>query len=450
MVRRGGIGQARACEGDPALRIVLFGLGHVGATMAACLARAGHAVLGVDPDPVRVAAVAEGRAPVAEPGLADLLLAGRAAGWIEAAPAAGAAALAEAELAVVCVATPPAMDGSGLDLSALLAVAGELGAAVRARRRRGGRLFLLVFRSTVPPGTMEGAVLPAVAGAAGEGPGEAWEAAYNPEFLREASALADYLAPSRIVVGERAPGAARRLHGLYDGIDAPLLEVPFAVAEMAKLVDNGWHALKVAFANEVGRACAGLGIGPGAVADLLLADARLNLGPAYLRPGMAYGGACLPKDLRTLTGLAEAAGLELPVLAGVAASNALHLDWLVRAVAARVGPPGPVLQLGLSFKPGTDDLRGSPLLALAERLVAQGYALRVVDPDLDPARLPAGAATHAALLERCLAAEPEAAAKGVRLVLLGKPGLALPAGVPAGVPVLDLARLEGLTTRRIP
>ncbi|MEK0086002.1 nucleotide sugar dehydrogenase [Benzoatithermus flavus] len=429
------------------MRIVLFGLGHVGATTTACLAQAGHDVLGVDPEPARVAAVAAGRAPVREPGLDALLRAGVAAGRIAAATTAGEA-LAVADLAMVCVATPPTADRRGLDLARLVAVAQAIGAAIRGRRRA-GRPLLVVLRSTVPPGATERLVLPAIAAAAGEGPGAAWEIAYHPEFAREGSAIADHRAPSRIVVGERAPGATRRLMGLYEGIAAPFLEVPLAVAELAKLVDNGWHALKVAFANEVGRLAVAHGLEPDAVAALLLADGRLNLGPAYLRPGAPYGGACLPKDLGALLGLADAAGLTLPALAGAVASNEAHLAWLLAAIRARVAPPGPVLQIGVSFKAGTDDLRGSPLVELARRLVAHGYALRLHDPDLDPARLAAAGRAlppaGAALLARGRAADLAAAAAGVRLVVLGKPCPRLRAHLPAGAPVLDLTRLAGFT-----
>ena len=434
------------------MRIVLFGLGHFGATTTACLAQAGHDVLGVDPEPARVTAVAAGRAPVREPGLDALLRAGVAAGRIAAATTAGEA-LAVADLAMVCVATPPTADRRGLDLARLVAVAQAIGAAIRGRRRA-GRPLLVVLRSTVPPGATERLVLPAIAAAAGEGPGAAWEIAYHPEFAREGSAIADHRAPSRIVVGERAPGATRRLMGLYEGIAAPFLEVPLAVAELAKLVDNGWHALKVAFANEVGRASVALGLDPQAVAGLLLADGRLNLGPAYLRPGAPYGGACLPKDLAALLSLAGRAGLELPALAGAAASNAAHLAWIAGEARARVPPPGPVLLVGLSFKPGTGDLRGSPLLALAARLAEAGYELRLHDPDLEPSALREACraipGAWQVLLERGLAAGLEAAAAGAGLAILGKPLPGILDRLPAGMPVLDLPRLAGFTVSRQP
>lgn len=421
------------------MRVVLYGLGLVGTATAAALAAAGHEVLGVDPEPERVAALARGRAGFREPGLDELLARGLAQGRIAAARDAGDR-LEAAELALVCVGTPPTGDG-GLDLAALLGLTARLGAAVR--RRPKSRPLLLVHRSTVPPGTMDGRVLPLLAEAAGEGPGSRYEVAYHPEFLRRGSAVADLAAPARIVVGERHPGASRRLFGLYaQDSGAPWFEVPFAAAELAKLADNAWHALKVAFANEVGRAATAAGAEPEAVMAILRADRARNLGPAYLRPGEPYGGPCLPKDLEALLRRARGAGLELPALAGVAPSNASHLAWLVARIRAKLPPPGPVLQLGLAFKAGTDELKGSPLLDLARALRAEGYELLLHDPDLAPARLRAAAATLGAAARPSLAAALRPGA-GARLVLVARPVAGLAERLPAGLPVLSLAGLEG-------
>jgi len=187
-------------------------------------------------------------------------------------------------------------------------------------------------------------------------------------ILRESTAVKDYFSPPKIVVGERVPGITRRLLGIYDRLDAPFFEVPFGVAEMVKFVDNSFHALKVAFANEIGRIALAKGVDPEAVAEIFLADTKLNVSPAYLRPGGPFGGSCLPKDLGAMLALARDAGVPVPVLAGTKESNAVHLAWLGQEVQARVAPPGPVLLIGLSFKAGTDDLRNSPLLELAEFL----------------------------------------------------------------------------------
>jgi GDP-mannose 6-dehydrogenase len=427
-----------------ALQIAILGLGYVGTTAAACLASCGHHVLGIDINPEKVALVGAGRSPVVEPGVGELLAAGVAAGRVRSATAL-AGALAALDLAIVCVGTPPRADGK-LDLAHLLESTRQLGQAIRGRRS--DRQLLVVFRSTMPPGSMERLVLPTLEQAAGEPPGARWEAAFNPEFLREASAVADYFAPPKIVIGERVPGITGRLRGIYDGIEAPLFEVPLAVAEMAKFVDNSWHAVKVAFANEVGRLALARGIDPQAVADIFLADTKLNLSQAYLRPGGPYGGSCLPKDLAGMLAVAREAGLALPVIAGARESNALHLAWLAEAIRTREPPPGPVLLLGLSFKAGTDDLRNSPLLALAEHLVEAGYDLAVHDPDIDPARLVgvnfAVAAEHRATLLDRLTDDLDGAAARARLIVLGKPLPGVGGRLPAGVPVLDVAALRGI------
>lgn len=419
----------------PALRIVLFGLGHVGTTQAACLAAAGHRVTGVELDPARRDAVARGRAPVREPGLDDLVAQGRASGRLAVAASAEpgdiAPVLAGADLAVVCVGTPAAA-GGGLDLAAVAGLTQALGPLLRTRTA--DRPLPLAYRSTLPTGTMDGLVLPLLAEGAGEGPGPRYEAAYHPEFLRQGSAVADGRHPPRLVLGERSLGATRRLAGLYAADDPRVIETSFAAAELAKLADNGWHALKVAFANEVGRLAWAAGTDPQAVMAIVRAGED---GAGYSRPGAPYGGSCLPKDLGTLLDGARASGLELPALAGAVLSNERHLGWLLARVRAAASPPGPLLLVGLGFKPGSDDPRGSPLRALARRLAAAGYAVRAHDPDMSPSALRAACrdigVVPAPDLARALA--PEA---GVRLVVRGKP-----VRLPKDVPCLAIDALAG-------
>jgi GDP-mannose 6-dehydrogenase len=424
------------------LAIGILGLGYVGTTTAACLARDGHRILGVDINPEKVAAIAQGRSPVVEPGVEALLKAAVRAGRLTALSDIGPA-LDQLDMVMVCVGTPSRLDGR-LDLSHLLEVTRQLGRALRSRVA--GRPLLLVYRSTVPPGTMERLVLPALERASGEAVGERYEVVFAPEFLREGSAIADYDRPPKIVLGERRQGVSQRLFGIWEHLDAPVFEVPFAVAEMVKFVDNCFHALKVAFANEIGRICVSRGIDPQAVADIFLADTKLNISPLYLRPGGPYGGSCLPKDLAAMLALAREAGLAVPVLAGTQESNALHLAWITARIHTLAPPPGPVLLAGLSFKAGTDDLRNSPWLELAERLLDAGYDLRVHDPDLDPDRLVgvnfALALEHGELLRARLAEDPKTAMAGVRLVVLGKPLAGLSGHLPPDVPVFDLTRLS--------
>lgn len=422
-----------------------MGLGYVGATTAACLLRDGHHVYGIDVNPEKVAMVGRGRSPVVESGVEALLQDGLAAGRLSS----GVSIepwLDRLDLVLICVGTPARADGK-LETVYLLEVTRQLGRQIRQRPREAAAPLLLVFRSTMAPGTMERLVLPTLENAAGEAPGDRYEVAFNPEFLRESTAVEDYYAPPKIVVGERFAGASGRLKGIYDKLDAPFFEVGFAAAEMVKFVDNCFHALKVTFANEIGRVAIAKGVDPGLVAEMFLADTKLNVSPAYLRPGGPFGGSCLPKDLSAMLAVAREAGVQVPVLGGARESNAVHAAWLAQAIQARQAPPGPVLLMGLSFKAGTDDLRNSPLLALAEALLEAGYDLRVFDPDLDPERLVgvnfALAAEHQEVLRACLTRDLTAAAAGVELVAIGKPMAAHLAALPAGLSRLDITRLEG-------
>ena len=232
------------------------------------------------------------------------------------------------------------------------------------------------------PGSMSDAILPEIAAAAGEPPGARYEVAYNPEFMREGSAVADYLAPSRIVIGERQEGTARRLMELYDRIPAPVFWTTLETAELAKFTDNCFHALKVAFANEIGRLAIRIGVSPTTIFDIFVSDTKLNISASYLRPGGAFGGSCLPKDVLALTAAMRKAGVDAPLIERIIPSNLLHTDFLVMEVERRVSNGSRILLVGLSFKTGTDDLRQSQLIAFAERLLAGGHDLAVYDPDL--------------------------------------------------------------------
>ena len=424
------------------MHIAILGLGHVGTATAACLAKSGHHVYGVDINADKTQAFREGRSPVVEPGVDALLQSAVSEGRLTAGPSISPW-LDLLDLAVICVATPARIDGK-FDLSHLLTVTRDLGRCVRSRQLF-TRPLLLVYRSTVPPGTMDRIVLPTLTRAAGEGPGCRYEVAFNPEFLREATAIADYFAPPKIVIGERSTGITERLSGMYDSIAAPVFEVPFAVAEMVKLVNNSWHAVKVAFANELGRVCLSRDIDPQAVADLFLADYKLNISPVYLRPGGPFGGPCLPKDLAGMRALAREAGLSVPLLAGANESNAAHLTWIFQTIRRRCPAPGPVLLVGLSFKAGTDDLRNSPNLGLAELLLDAGYEIHVHDPDLDLDRLVgvnfALALEHQKSLHARFASDLRLAADKARIAIIGKSNSNISHLLPKTLPIFDLTRL---------
>lgn len=361
------------------MKIVVFGLGYVGATATACLLRDGHMVVGVDLSPDKAAKIEIGLSPVSEPGLDDLLAAGRDAGRLSADTDVGAH-LDDADIAMICVGTP-SLPGGGLDLTQVCAVSAELGAALKTRDAAREPL-IIAYRSTMYPGAMEEVVLPVLIAAASENPGTRYEAVLNPEFLRESTAIKDYYAPSRVVVGEREPGITKRMLGVYDHIDAPFFELPYRTAEMVKLSDNGFHALKVVFANEIGRLALELDVDPTPLIDVFLADTKLNISPYYLRPGGAFGGSCLPKDVRAISALAGVKGIDLPVMSNVITSNEAHKDYLAARVMEQLRPGGSVLLIGLTFKAETDDLRESPLIDLAEALVGKGFDLKIYDPDL--------------------------------------------------------------------
>jgi len=252
--------------------------------------------------------------------------------------------------------------------------------------------------------------------------------------MRESTAIADYFHPPKIVVGERFPGAAQEMYSIYDGIDAPVFRVPFAVAEMVKYVDNYFHALKVAFANEIARLAFTAAINTQDVISIFLSDTKLNISPHYLRPGNAFGGSCLPKDIRALGAFGQKNGVDVPLLQNVIASNTAHKSFIARLVLAHAPKGARVLQMGLTFKPDTDDLRESPLVELAATLLDQGYDLSLFEPDLKAEQL---VGANLAFLRANLARLPEvlvtdfkSAAARADLILLGKamPGVKLPSG----------------------
>ena len=357
----------------------MFGLGYVGIVSAACLARDGHRVVGVDPQPQKVDLVNAGQPPIIETYVGELVSEAVTAGTLRATGSA-AEAVAETEMSLVCVGTPSRRNGS-LDTGAVARVCEEIGAAIAAK----GAPHLVVIRSTVLPGTMRELVIPTLERSAGMPAGPTLRIANNPEFLRESSAVYDYDNPPKTVVGSDDPEVAAEVLALYETLPGPKIATRPEVAEMVKYADNSWHAVKVAFANEIGNIAKAVGVDSWEVMDIFCQDLKLNISPYYLRPGFAFGGSCLPKDVRALAYKGRDLDLELPLLNALMPTNTRQIDRALEMVAAT--GLRRIAVLGISFKAGTDDLRESPQVALVERLIGKGFDLRIYDRNVHLARL---------------------------------------------------------------
>jgi GDP-mannose 6-dehydrogenase len=361
------------------MRIAVFGLGYVGAVCAACLARDGHSVVGVDPKEQKVGLINRGLSPIVETGVGDLILESVRAGRL-AATTNAEEAVAASELALICVGTPSRRNGS-LDGDAVGKVSAEIGAALAGVDRP----YTAVLRSTVLPGTMRSLVIPALERASGKSVGSALRAANNPEFLRESTAVHDYDHPPKIVIGSTDEAAAADVASLYQRISAPRFVTSIEVAELVKYADNAWHAAKVAFANEIGSISKAIEVDSHEVMDIFCADEKLNISRAYLKPGFAFGGSCLPKDLRALIYRARTLDVDTPLLSGIVASNQRQIERAFDLI-AQTGRRK-IAFLGISFKADTDDLRESPQVALVEQLIGKGFDVRVYDKSVRLAQL---------------------------------------------------------------
>jgi len=357
------------------MRIAVFGLGYVGCVTGACLAQMGHEVCGVDISPTKVRMINQGRAPLRERGIERLVRQVVGAGRFRASLQ-SAEAMDGAVVSLICVGTPSGRGGEA-NLEYVLRAAEEIGRALRHRRGP----HTTAVRSTVPPGTMERLVIPVLEHSARKKAGTGFEVCFHPEFLREGSSVEDFFHPSRTVIGAARAKGAERLVQLWRPIKAPLFVTSLRVAEMVKYADNAFHALKVAFANELGALAKSLGIASREVMRIFVADRKLNISPLYLKPGFAFGGPCLPKDLRALARMGKTAGLDLPLLESILLSNHCHLHRALELILAtgkrRVGV------LGLVFKSDTDDLRESPSCKLVKALVEGGKKVKVYDPQVD-------------------------------------------------------------------
>jgi GDP-mannose 6-dehydrogenase len=361
------------------MNVSVFGLGYVGSVSAASFAGDGHTVVGVDVNPDKVASLNEGRSPIVEKGLDELIETGTAAGRLRATTST-AEAIGATDLSLICVGTPSRRNGS-LDLSYLERVCQQIGDALRTK----DGYHVVVVRSTVLPGTTRQVVIPALEAASGKAYGTGFGVTVNPEFLREGTAIQDFRNPPLTLVGHNYSSDAEPTEALYASVAAPLVTTSIRTAEMIKYASNTWHALKVCFANEIGNLCKRLEIDSHEVMDIFCRDEKLNLSSYYMKPGFAFGGSCLPKDVRALQYRAKEVDLDMPVIQSILGSNALQIrhaiDMVVETGKKRVG------LLGFSFKAGTDDLRESPIVILAEALLGKGYRLCIYDRNVSLARL---------------------------------------------------------------
>ena len=433
------------------MKVTVVGLGYVGTVTAACLASRGHHVCGVDIDAAKVDEIRSGRSPVTEPGLDALVSRAVADGRLRATTSCGDA-LDQADVSLVCVGTPSAARG-GTDLSHLRRAIDDLVAALRGATPPASGRHTVIVRSTVPPGTVENVVTPALTdGLAGTQ--ITIGAGMCPEFLREGSGIADFFASPFLVVGTSDPGVAQAVTDVFGFLDQPVRVVDVRTAEALKYACNAFHATKVSFANEVARLFRLLGVDSREVMALFCEDQVLNVSPAYLRPGFAFGGSCLPKDLRSLLHLARMNSADLPLLAGTLATNELVISEAVDRVVTSDGHT--VALLGLSFKMDTDDLRESPMVELAERLVGKGFDVRIYDPVVHPARLVGSNRRYVESklphLERLLTYEPGEALRGAGAAIVSSTDQAVLEALLAAPPphVIDLSGRLGREAESLP
>jgi GDP-mannose 6-dehydrogenase len=359
--------------------VSIFGLGYVGSVSAACLVSMGHRVVGVDVSSAKVEMIESGRTPIIEARMPELVAEGHKVCRLHATTDPNAA-VRDSEISFVCVGTPSLRSGK-LDLSHIEKVAREIGSALRDKKSH----HVVVLRSTLLPGTTESVVIPILESASGRHAGSDFTVCYNPEFMREGSAVSDFFQPPYTILGAQDPEHLAPLRELYKGLPGAVFETTITVAEMAKYVSNAFHAVKVGFANEVGTLCKHLGVDTQTVTRIFTSDTKLNISSAYLSPGFAFGGSCLPKDLRALAYKAKELDLSLPLLESILPSNAQHVERAVDVILR--SNKRKISVLGLSFKAGTDDLRESPQVQLIKRLLGEGCQLRIWDKDVSLGRL---------------------------------------------------------------
>ena len=427
------------------MKLSVFGIGYVGCVSAACFANEGHEVIGVDVNPTKVEIINQGNSPIIEPGLGELMKKAVDSRRLKATTSA-AEAVNNSEVSLVCVGTPSNANGS-LDLRYVTRVCAEIGSALRIKRER----HVVVMRSTMLPGTLETVVIPALENASGKRAGSDFGVCINPEFLREGSSLRDFYAPPFTILGADDETTAAVVRSLYLNIDAPLYVIGLKTAEMVKYVCNSFHALKVSFANEVGNICKALAIDSHVVMEIFCQDTKLNLSPYYLKPGFAFGGSCLPKDLRAINYRARELDVEVPVLAAILPSNRLQIERAVNLVAGthkkRIGV------LGFSFKAGTDDLRESPMVSLIETLIGKGFQLSIYDPDVSLARLVGANKEYIEReiphISKLMCPTIDDVIANSEVIIVGNNGeefRQIETRITSGMVIIDLARVSGKTS----
>lgn len=365
------------------MKISVFGLGYVGTVSAGCLAKEGHQIIGIDAYQPKVDLINKGKTPVIEKDIGDIIFKAvheesnlRATLDVE-------EAVNESEMSLVCVGTPSQLNGS-LDLKYVRHVCEQIGKSLQ----RKNRFHIVVIRSTMLPGSMNSIVIPTLEESSGKQAGTEFGVCNNPEFLREGSAVYDYFNPPKTVIGETEKKSGEIVASLYERMDAPLIRTSLETSEMVKYSDNVWHALKICFANEIGNICKSLNIDGHQVMDIFCQDKKLNLSPYYMKPGFAFGGSCLPKDVRALTYKAQSLDLSVPVLSSIMTSNEKQIDIGLKMIMEKGSKKVGVL--GFSFKAGTDDLRESPIVEIIERLLGKGYDVKIYDRNVNIASLVGG------------------------------------------------------------
>jgi len=361
------------------VRTSVFGTGYVGCVSAGCLAKLGHQIVAVEPNTTKVEMINRGQTPIIEKGMEELIATAVSSGRLRAS-ADWSAAIAETELAMICVGTP-SQDNGSIDLSSIERVCEQIGQGLASKQE----YFTVVMRSTVVPGTMLETVVPTLEKCSGKRAGADFGVCINPEFLREGTSIYDFYNPPKTVIGEWDKRSGDQVAELYTGLPGPVVRTEIKVAEMVKYADNSFHALKVCFANEIGNIAQAMGVDSHKLMEIFCLDTKLNLSPYYLKPGFAFGGSCLPKDLRALTYLAKTRDVGVPVLSSILESNEYQIKKVVRKLMSYKRQS--LGFLGLSFKEGTDDLRESPIVELVETMIGKGYNVRIHDHNVSLAKL---------------------------------------------------------------